>query len=59
MFGPRAGSPSHYLEKNWQDEPYAHGCEGGLAVGALTAARRLPKTPVGRVHFAGVETADA
>ncbi|MFC9997018.1 flavin monoamine oxidase family protein [Nocardia sp. NPDC127526] len=58
LFGPRAGSPSHYLEKNWQDEPYAHGCEGGLAVGALTTARRLPKTPVGRVHFAGVETAD-
>ncbi|WP_280333066.1 flavin monoamine oxidase family protein [Nocardia wallacei] len=59
LFGPRAAAPRHYLEKNWQDEPYGHGCEGGLAVGALTTARRLPKTPVGRVHWAGVETADA
>ncbi|WP_232852104.1 flavin monoamine oxidase family protein [Nocardia acididurans] len=59
LFGSRAGFPRHYLEKSWQDEPYAFGCEGGLAVGALTSARRLPKTSVGRVHFAGVETADA
>ncbi|MBF6330305.1 flavin monoamine oxidase family protein [Nocardia transvalensis] len=58
LFGPRAATPLHYLEKNWQDEPYAHGCEGGLATGALTTARRLPKTPVGRIHWAGVETAD-
>ncbi|CAM4044808.1 NAD(P)/FAD-dependent oxidoreductase [Nocardia ninae] len=59
LFGPRAAEPLHYHEKNWEDEPFAYGCEGGLAVGALTSARRLPKTPVGRVHFAGVETADA
>ncbi|WP_406272191.1 FAD-dependent oxidoreductase [Nocardia sp. NBC_00881] len=59
LFGPRARTPRHYVEKNWQDEPYAHGCEGGLAVGALTSARRLASTPVDRVHWAGVETADA
>ncbi|WP_280470249.1 flavin monoamine oxidase family protein [Nocardia brasiliensis] len=59
LFGPRALDPLAYVEKNWADEPFAHGCEGGLACGALTTARRLPKEPVGRVHWAGVETADA
>ncbi|WP_167477537.1 flavin monoamine oxidase family protein [Nocardia arthritidis] len=59
LFGPPAGTPQRYLEKSWQDEPFAHGCEGALAAGALTTARRLPKTAADRVHWAGVETADA
>jgi monoamine oxidase len=59
MFGPQALEPRQYLEKNWADEPYAFGCEGGLGPGALTTARTLLKSPVGRVHWAGVETADA
>jgi len=29
-----------------------------LATGALTSARAMLKQPVGRVHWAGVETAD-
>lgn len=59
MFGPRALEPRAYVEKNWAEEPFTYGCEGGLTTGALTTARRLMKTPVGRVHWAGVETADA
>lgn len=58
LFGPGALEPRRYLEKNWGDEPYTFGCEGGLAPGALTGARTLLKTPVDRVHWAGVETAD-
>lgn len=58
LFGPPALEPVAYVEKNWADEPYAFGCEGGLTTGALTTARRLPKAPVGRLHWAGVETAD-
>ncbi|RDI49608.1 flavin monoamine oxidase family protein [Nocardia mexicana] len=59
MFGPRALAPRYYGETNWAEEPYSWGCEGGLAAGALTTAQRLPKTPAGRIHWAGVETADA
>ncbi|OCB11224.1 hypothetical protein A5717_21245 [Mycolicibacterium porcinum] len=58
LFGPKALNPLHYSEKRWVDEPYHFGCEGGLSVGALTSARSLPKAPVGRLHWAGVETAD-
>lgn len=57
-FGLEALHPQHYSEKRWKTEPFHHGCEGGLVVGALTSARTLLKTPVGRVHWAGVETAD-
>lgn len=58
LFGAEALKPLHYSEKRWADEPFHFGCEGGLSVGALTAARELLKTRVGRVHWAGVETAD-
>ena len=58
LFGAKALSPQHYSEKRWKDEPFQFGCEGGLSVGALTSARALLKAPVGRVHWAGVETAD-
>jgi monoamine oxidase len=56
--GAEALRPQHYSEKRWRDEPFHHGCEGGLAVGALTSARSLLKSSVGRIHWAGVETAD-
>ncbi len=58
LFGAEALKPLHYSEKRWVDEPYHFGCEGGLSVGALTSARSLPKAAVGRLHWAGVETAD-
>ncbi len=58
LFGAQALTPQHYSEKRWKDEPFHFGCEGGLSVGALTSARALLKEPVGRVHWAGVETAD-
>ncbi|WP_396936761.1 flavin monoamine oxidase family protein, partial [Mycolicibacterium sp.] len=58
LFGAQALEPLHYSEKRWIDEPFHLGCEGGLSVGALTAARETLKEPVGRLHWAGVETAD-
>jgi monoamine oxidase len=58
LFGAKALTPQHYSEKRWKDERFHFGCEGGLSVGALTSARALLKEPVGRVHWAGVETAD-
>ncbi|MGV9801337.1 flavin monoamine oxidase family protein [Mycobacterium sp. NPDC003449] len=58
LFGAEALSPLHYSEKRWVDEPFHFGCEGGLCVGALTSARELLKAPVGRLRWAGVETAD-
>ncbi|BBX33844.1 amine oxidase [Mycolicibacterium mageritense DSM 44476 = CIP 104973] len=58
LFGAQALEPLHYSEKRWIYEPFHFGCEGGLSVGALTAARETLKEPVGRLHWAGVETAD-
>lgn len=58
LFGPQARYPYHYEEKRWRDEPFSFGCEGGLPTGVLTSARTSLKTPVGRLHWAGVETAD-
>lgn len=58
LFGAEALHPVHFAEKRWVDEPFHFGCEGGLSVGALTSARELLKTPIGRLHWAGVETAD-
>jgi monoamine oxidase len=57
QFGPEARDIAAYHDKNWDDEPFQSGCEGGLAPGVLTAARTALTTPVGGIHWAGVETA--
>jgi monoamine oxidase len=57
QFGPEARDISAYHDKNWDDEPFQSGCEGGLAPGVLTRARTALSQPVGEIHWAGVETA--
>ena len=58
MFGPKAASPTAYLEKDWSSEPYSRGCYAGvLGPGAWTSYGRALRAPVGRVHWAGTETA--
>ena len=54
----RAKSPSAYIEKDWSAEPYSRGCYAGvLGPGAWTSYGRALREPVGRVHWAGTETA--
>ena len=58
MFGPRAGRPERYLDKNWADEEWSRGCyEGYTPPGVLTAFGPALREPIGPLHWAGTETA--
>jgi len=57
-FGPQAASPLAYTEMNWQAEAYsAGGYTGYCPPGVLTGFASSWRTPVGRIHWAGTETA--
>jgi monoamine oxidase len=57
-FGPRAGQPAHYEELDWAEERWSRGCYmAHLPPGVLTRFGRALRTPVGRIHWAGTETA--
>jgi monoamine oxidase len=57
-FGPRAGKPELYLERDWQREKWSGGCYGTLfGPNVWTRYGRALRTPVGPVHWAGTETA--
>ena len=57
-FGSRALQPIEYVDKSWMDEPFARGCYAALFPPGLwsNGAARL-REPLGRMHFAGTETA--
>jgi monoamine oxidase len=57
-FGPRARSPLEYLERDWSAEEWSRGCYGAhMAPGVLTQFAPALTEPVGRLHWAGTETA--
>ena len=57
-FGEQARQPLDYVDKCWADEPYARGCYAALfPPGLWTSGAARLREPVGRVHFAGTETA--
>jgi monoamine oxidase len=57
-FGKRALSPVHYIEQNWSAEPWSGGCPVGVVgAGVLTSFGESLREPVGRIHWAGTETA--
>ncbi|MET8973375.1 flavin monoamine oxidase family protein [Streptomyces hydrogenans] len=59
MFGPEAESPVEYAEQNWMEEEYTRGCYGGrLGAGVWTQHGAALAEPIGRIHWAGAETAD-
>ena len=58
FFGPAAASPIAYVEKDWSVDPWAGGCPVGvMAPGTLSTLGPALRTPVGRLHWAGTETA--
>jgi monoamine oxidase len=58
LFGRRAARPLLYVEKDWSTEPYSRGCYAGvLSPGAWTGYGRQLREPIGRIHWAGTETA--
>ena len=57
-FGPRAGKPTAFVEMNWPAETWTRGAfTAYLPPGAWTGYGEALRAPVGRVHWAGTETA--
>jgi monoamine oxidase len=58
-FGEQAGKPKAYYEKDWSKEEYTRGCYTGyMGPGVLLDHGPALRKPVGRVHWAGTETAE-
>ncbi len=57
-YGAEAGSPKEYFESDWPSEEWSRGGPVGFtSPGALFAYGRALREPVGRIHWAGTETA--
>lgn len=57
-FGPEAGAPTTYLEKDWSAEEFTRGCYGAhFGPGTWTSYGPALREPVGRIHWAGAEYA--
>ncbi len=57
-FGRQAGSPRMYFDQVWDKEIYTGGCPVGLMrPGVMTEYGEALRAPVGRIHWAGTETA--
>jgi len=58
LFGEEAATPREYIEHSWTDEEYTRGCYVGLfPPGVLTTYGEAIRAPIGRIHWAGTETA--
>ncbi|MFD6692567.1 flavin monoamine oxidase family protein [Micromonospora aurantiaca (nom. illeg.)] len=58
IFGPAAARPDDLVEYDWSADEWTRGCFCGvLPPGAWCAYGPELRTPVGRVHWAGTETA--
>lgn len=59
-FGPEASQVREYVELSWMNEEYSRGCYAGvMAPGVWTSFGSALRKPVGRIHWAGTETATA
>src|SRR5262249_26778913 len=56
-FGAEAGVPLEYREKNWGDDPFCRGVDGGYwPQGVWTGYGQALHSPIGTLHWAGTET---
>jgi monoamine oxidase len=56
--GSKAASPIDFIETAWWEEPWTRGCSmAHFPPGMLTRYGALLREPMGRVHWAGTETA--
>ncbi|HSP02250.1 MAG TPA: flavin monoamine oxidase family protein [Acidimicrobiales bacterium] len=57
--GERARDVTGYVDRDWSAEPFTRGCYGAhLPPGAWTVYGPALRRPVGRIHWAGTETAE-
>ena len=58
-WGERARDTVAYVDRDWSAEPFTRGCYGAhLPPGAWTVYGPALRRPVGRIHWAGTETAE-
>ncbi len=58
LFGPKAGAPIDYVELDWSEEEWTRGCyAANLPPGAWTQYGSALRETIGRIHWAGTETA--
>jgi monoamine oxidase len=58
LFGERAARPTRFIERIWADEEWTRGCYGCLmTTGGWTEYGSALRAPIGRLHWAGAETA--
>jgi monoamine oxidase len=59
FFGSRAANFDEYVEKDWATEEWSRGCYGGrFGTGVWTGYGEALREAVGRIHWAGTETAE-
>jgi monoamine oxidase len=57
-FGEQAANPKYYFDHVWAQEIYTGGCPVGvMPPGVLTEYGPALREPIGRIHWAGTETA--
>jgi monoamine oxidase len=57
-FDEQAAHPDDYIEKYWAADEYARGCySGNMPPRVWTSYGLAERTPVGRLHWSGTETA--
>ncbi|MEV7098999.1 flavin monoamine oxidase family protein [Amycolatopsis sp. NPDC051045] len=57
LFGPPAGRPVAFAERNWTEEPFTRGAYAAVfPPGAWTGPGSALRAGVGRIHWAGTET---
>jgi len=57
-FGPKAAEPIDYVDQDWTAEEWSRGCYvAHMAPGVMTRYGDVIREPVGRIHWAGTETA--
>lgn len=57
-FGDKAANPIDFIDKSWTEEEFSRGCYAGtMTPGTWTTFGHALRTPVGRIHWAGTETA--
>jgi monoamine oxidase len=58
VFGSKAADPIDYVERNWAEERWSRGCySGAFGPSGWTDFGPALRRPVGRIHWAGTETA--
>lgn len=60
LFGAQAAEPLEYIEQDWLAEAWSGGCYCGvMPPNSLTSYGAALRDPIGRIHWAGTETATA